>query len=171
MLVLSDFRSLLVPELRVDEPEVPLVRVVEPDELLRVLVVLLLRVPEDFELVAGVRLVLVVPDWRTRVSVVLVRVAGVVLPDVVWRVVVVACFFSAEVCDWRVGVACFLSADDWRVAVVCCELRALLPALLSVARVDVVVRVEVPLLRVEVSVVRVEVVVRDAPDCSTACCR
>lgn len=141
--------------------------------LLRVLVEVL-RV----EVAAGVRCVLVVPDVRTRVVVVLVRcilLSGLVVAADE-REVVVCC--DAEVrevlvcCDAEVREALVCCDAEVREALVCCcvedVVRAAALLLLPLLLLFELVRVLAELLRVPAELLRVLVVVRVAPDCSTA---
>ena len=152
--------------------------------LLRVLVEVL-RV----EVAAGVRCVLVVPDVRTRVVVVLVRcilLSGLVVAaderevvvccDAEVREVLVCC--DAEVrealvcCDAEVREALVCCDAEVREALVCCcvedVVRAAALLLLPLLLLFELVRVLAELLRVPAELLRVLVVVRVAPDCSTA---
>lgn len=131
-------------------------------ELLRVLV-LVLRVL----VAAGVRVVLAVPEVRTRVVV----VPGSAFACAALERLLFAC------CGWlpvRVGCDVVLLDDvagcgvDVRLGCVALVLRVLVAVVL---RVLVPVLAPVLVLRVLVALVlRVAVVVRVAPDCSTACC-
>ena len=130
--------------------------------LLRVLVEVL-RV----EVAAGVRCVLVVPDVRTRVVVVLVRcilLSGLVVAADEREVV--AC------CDAEVREALVCCDAEVREALVCCcvedVVRAAALLLLPLLLLFELVRVLAELLRVPAELLRVLVVVRVAPDCSTA---
>jgi len=152
--------------------------------LLRVLVEVL-RV----EVAAGVRCVLVVPDVRTRVVVVLVRcilLSGLVVAaderevvvccDAEVREALVCC--DAEVrevlvcCDAEVREALVCCDAEVREALVCCcvedVVRAAALLLLPLLLLFELVRVLAELLRVPAELLRVLVVVRVAPDCSTA---
>lgn len=169
-----------LPEFRVFVSLEPLVRVLLPEPLLRVLVPLvrvlvpLVRVVVLLVLlVAGERLVLVVPEVRTRVVVVasLLRcVVGVVVS--LLRCVLdvrelVDCCCVAEVRELVVLCCCVAVVRE--LVVLCCAgwadcVRCCVGCCVLVVRVDCVVPLE------RVFVVRVLVVVRDAPDCSTACC-
>lgn len=141
--------------------------------LLRVLVEVL-----RIEVAAGVRCVLVVPDVRTRVVVVLVRcvlLSGLVVAADE-REVVVCC--DAEVrevlvcCDAEVREALVCCDAEVREALVCCcvedVVRAAALLLLPLLLLFELVRVLAELLRVPTELLRVLVVVRVAPDCSTA---
>lgn len=117
---------------------------------------------------ACVRLVVVVPDVRTRVVVVvllLVRLP-VELPE---RCVPAGSAFCVLVV--REPLCCCVVPDVREGVVVCCVVLDVREPVVCCCVVVVVREVCAPLLRVfVVFVVRVEVVVRDAPDCSTACC-
>ena len=130
--------------------------------LLRVLVEVL-RV----EVAAGVRCVLVVPDVRTRVVVVLVRcilLSGLVVAADEREVVVC--------CDAEVREVLVCCDAEVREALVCCcvedVVRAAALLLLPLLLLFELVRVLAELLRVPAELLRVLVVVRVAPDCSTA---
>lgn len=165
----------------------PLVRVLVPDErvlellellellvrlfvlvepLERVLVLLERVLVLLFVVGAGVRFVVVVPELRTRVVVdcVVVARAGC---DVLVRVVLAGSDVAVRAFVVLVVVDC--CAADSRVdccGVVCVDWRVLVVRLLESVLVLLVVR-----LLFVVRVLVVVVVVRDAPDCSTDCCK
>jgi hypothetical protein len=130
------------------------------------------------EVAAGVRCVLVVPEVRTRVVVVLVRcvlLSGLVVAADE-REVVVCC--DAEVrevlvcCDAEVREVLVCCDAEVREALVCCcaedVVRAAALLLLPLLLLFELLRVLAELLRAPAELLRVLVVVRVAPDCSTA---